>query len=185
MELLPKGGHIRVILEYLKPEDMHTKSGMRSDLNTNWRFIDFFTVYSLKEQRGCSVIVLEMSLSLKFIVFLILLNSLLNKNLQSLAALKLCISRITCMYKPATRIRSYYSSLTIILKVHLYSSHRSIVDFFPLLWIIYIRSVDSRSWGFIKLDLCETHAPDGVLWTIDSPASICLTLTVLRVLSEE
>lgn len=48
--------------------------------------------------------------------------------------------------------------------------------FFPLLWIIYTKSVDSWDLGFIKLDLCKIHSSNVALWTIDFPVSICLTL---------
>lgn len=45
MELLPKEGHIIVILEHLKPDDMHTKSGVRSDLNINVKIYRGFLQY--------------------------------------------------------------------------------------------------------------------------------------------
>lgn len=46
MELLPKEGNIILILEYLKTDDMHTKSGDRSDLNITVKIYRvFFTTY--------------------------------------------------------------------------------------------------------------------------------------------
>lgn len=63
---------IIVILEYLKNDDMHTKLGMRSDLNINVKiYRDFYNIFIKKQHQNpyYGIVVLQLPFSLNFMFF--------------------------------------------------------------------------------------------------------------------
>lgn len=84
MELLPKEGHVIVIFEHLKTNDMHTKSGVRSDLNINVKIYRGFLQY-IEKAKNLWYYCTATAIKFKFHeVFHILLNSILKEKISNL-----------------------------------------------------------------------------------------------------
>lgn len=111
---------IIVILEYLKNDDMHTKSGMRSDLNINVKnYRDFYNIFIKKNnkqhQNPCySIIVLQLPLSWNFMIFFFpYLTKFISKRKSPVFCcfnLPPPLSITISTYKTTARLRSYHNS---------------------------------------------------------------------------